>query len=143
MVQVPIKVNHNKKWMPAMYVAYFGILQKLANSHGYALCVHGQVVRDFDLIAVPFDSDVSPHITLLNDIKKAIGIEKSTEKIFDIVGHEPHGRTCYTIECGGGGYLDISFTPTMDQAINKILSDKKRKMEIDAMFEKFAKIDTL
>lgn len=29
------KKEHGKKWMPAMYVAYFGIIQKIANEHGY------------------------------------------------------------------------------------------------------------
>jgi hypothetical protein len=125
-----MKSQNLPKWMPAMYVAYFGILQELANHHGYALCVHGSVIRDFDLIAVPFDVEVRPHEDLLLAIRKAIGLEESSNKIFDIVGHEPHGRTCYTIECGGDGYFDISFTPTMQQAINKIKLDAKRDNEL-------------
>lgn len=126
----------SKKWMPAMYVAYFGIIQELANKHGYALCVHGSVTRDFDLIAVPFDEEIRPHHDLLSDIRKTVGLDQVSDKIFDIVGHEPHGRTCYTIECGGGGYFDISFTPTMKEAKEKIKNDIKREIEIKEMYEK-------
>lgn len=124
------------KWMPMMYVNYFGLLQKLANDHGYILCVHGSVVRDFDLICVPFHFVVKPHQDLLNAIKKAIGFEKSSEKRFDIVGHEPHGRTCYTIECGGGGYLDISFTPSIQEAMEKLKSDLQKGIEIKELLNK-------
>ena len=130
------KIEHNKKWMPIMYVNYFGLLQQIAVSHGYALCVHGSVVRDFDLIFVPFDVIVSPHEKVLKDIKQKIGNDKSTKEIFDKVGHEPHGRTCYTIECGGGGYFDISFTPSMQEAIEQINNDNFRKIEMQQLLSK-------
>lgn len=127
----------SKKWMPAMYVAYFGKLQHLAIHHGYALCVHGSITRDFDIIAVPFDPIVSSHDVLIREIKKMIGVPNSSnDPMFDIVGHEPHGRTCYTIECGGGGYFDISFTPTKEQATQWIKDEEKRKTDIVEMLRK-------
>lgn len=130
------KPKHGKKWMPAMYVAYFGILQKVAREHGYALCVHGSIVRDFDLIAVPFGEKLKSHQELLSEIRSIIGFGESSEKKFDIVGMEPHGRMCYTIECGGGGYLDISFTPTMQQAIEMIEKNEKRGKEMKELLQK-------
>ena len=114
-----------------MYVTYFGIIQQLAQEHGYALCVHGSIVRDFDLIAVPFDDVVKPHLELLDAIKKVIVIEKNSKEVFDKVGYEPHGRICYTIECGGGGYFDISFTPSIQDAIEKIKRDAAISKEIE------------
>jgi hypothetical protein len=118
-----------------MYVAYFGILQELANRHGYALCVHGSVVRDFDLIAVPFEARVSPHEVLLGDIRKAIGSPEEGHPAFSHIGHEPHGRTCYTIESGGGGYFDISFTPTLEQAIIEVQRKERRDAEIEVFLK--------
>lgn len=140
MVQPPVithsgKVIHGKKWMPAMYVAYYGIIESLAKEHGYALAVHGSITRDFDLFAVPFEPTVSPHEVLLAEIRKVIGIESSSDKVFDLVGHEAHGRTCYTIECGGGGYFDISFTPTLQQAMDKIKADMQRADEINNLLK--------
>ncbi len=129
------KVVHGKKWMPAMYVAYFGILKDVAAFHGYALCVHGSIERDFDLIAVPFDLKVSSHTELLQAIRVVVGCETSSDKLFDIVGHEPHGRTCYTIEAGGGGYFDISFTPTLQEAVKRAKQEIKNEAEIKELLK--------
>jgi hypothetical protein len=130
------------KWMPMMYVNYFGLLQRLANEHGYALCVHGSVGRDFDLVCVPFDEVVKPHEELITAIKKMIGHDHSSDPIYDIVGHEPHGRTCYTIECGGGGYLDICFTPTMQQAIELSKQQARKKEEMESLLESIRGTET-
>lgn len=130
------------KWMPMMYVNYFGLIQKLANEHGYALCVHGSVVRDFDLVCVPFDEVVKPHEELIAAIRKEIGLDTSSDPIFDKIGYEPHGRICYTVECGGSGYFDISFTPTMQQAIKMVEDRKVRRKEIKTIIASFKEGDT-
>lgn len=119
-----------KKWMPAMYVAYYPILQEIFNKHGYALCVHGSVVRDFDLIAVPFEDKISPHEEVLLEIKEVVGLEKSEKGGYRMSGLEPHGRMCYAIECGGGGYFDISFTPTIPYVMNLVEIELKKKEEV-------------
>ncbi len=131
------------KWMPIMYVTYFGILQKLAKEHGYILCVHGSVVRDFDLVAVPFDETVSPHKVLLDEIKKAIGSPEDDDESFEIVGYEPHGRICYTIQCGAGGYFDISFTPSLQQAAEYLSRKEWKSKEINQLIEATNKMPEL
>jgi hypothetical protein len=133
--------DRGPKWMPMMYVNYFGILQKLAMDHGYALCVHGSVVRDFDLVCVPFDEIVSPHHELLAAIRMQIGLAASSDPIYDKVGYEPHGRTCYTIECGSTGYFDISFTPSMLQAMELIKEQSRKREEMEAILETIRNIE--
>lgn len=125
--------------MPAMYVAYFGILQQIVNKHGYALCVHGSVVRDFDLVAVPFEDKVSSHTEVLEEIKQMVGLENPEIVNWRMAGLEPHGRMCYAIECGGGGYFDISFTPSMQQAIEFIKKERKTKSEVNKLLKKVNK----
>lgn len=102
------KQHHKNKWMPAVYVSYYGILINIAKKHGYALGIHGSVTRDFDLIAVPWVDNPSSHIVFLQDIKNMVGIEQVTELPYDSVEEKPKGRMAYTIPTGGGGYLDIS-----------------------------------
>lgn len=133
------KPEHGKKWMPVMYCAYYGILKDIAEEHGYALCVHGSVVRDFDLIAVPFDENPKPHAQLLDAIKKVIGIDKNADPLYDKVGYEPNGRICYTIQCGGGGYFDISFTPSLKDAVEFVKKESLRDAEIKNLFSKMNK----
>lgn len=132
-----LKDAKRPKWMPMVYVNYFGLLQKLAKEHGYALCIHGSVVRDFDLVCIPFDEVVKPHEELIAAIHKAIGFDKSSDPIFDQVGYEPHGRICYTVECGGSGYFDISFTPTMQQAFKLAQDSLIRREEIKTLIASF------
>lgn len=124
------KPHHNNKWMPAMYVAYFGILEKIANEHGYALCIHGSVARDFDLVAIPFDEKIKPHKQVIDAIRKAVGMKGIVDEIHNIVGHEPHGRTVYTIECGAGGYFDLSFTPTLEEAMQQVRNKVMKEAEV-------------
>lgn len=133
------KIEHRKKWMPAMYVAYFGILQEIANRHGYALCVHGSVVRDFDLVAVPFDDKISTHEEVMEEIKEMVGLKHGHIEGYKMVGLEAHGRMCYAVECGAGGYFDISFTPTMQQAIAQVRSERKRKLEVGKLLKQINK----
>lgn len=118
-----------------MYVNYFGLLTKIVNAHGYALCVHGSAVRDFDLIAVPFDEFVSSHEEVIRSIKKEIGNTGSSDPLFDKVGHEPQGRICYTIECGGNGYFDISFTPSLQERADYIMRKSLRELEVKKMLD--------
>ena len=127
-----MKVQHGKKWMPAMYVAYFGMIEEVMNEHGYALCIHGSVTRDFDLVAIPFEEKIAPHKLVLDRIREIVGLAE-TDALFDVVGMEPHGRTCYTIPCGGGGYFDISFTPTLDQLRELERRESERKDEIKSL----------
>ena len=124
------------KWMPSMYVTYFGILQGIFSKHGYILYAHDSVVKDFDLVAVPFHDDISTHEVVLDEVKSMIGLDKPTMENFRMTGMEAHGRMCYAIECGGGGYFDISFTPTLKDAINFIERQKKNDKDIKKLLSK-------
>lgn len=132
------KPEHGKKWMPAMYVAYYGILNEIAKKHGYMLCVHGSVVRDFDVVFVPFDEKISSHKEVLDDIEMMVGI-KGDDRFFEgewnLYGYEPHGRSCYCIECGGGGYFDISFTPTLKDVHELYEALEKKKKEVQDVLD--------
>lgn len=128
--------NHGKKWMPAMYVVYFGLLQQIFNKNGYALCVHGSIMKDFDLVAIPFDHKISPHDKVLTEVKEMVGLSKQEVVGYRMTGLEPHGRMCYAIECGGGGYFDISFTPTIQQITDLIKKEKKQKSEMKRLLAK-------
>ena len=101
--------HHGNKWMPIMYVTYFGMLKEIAESKGYCLSVHGSVTRDFDLIAIPWTEVPSSHEELLKAFRDCIEI--NVGEPYDSMCVKPGGRIAYTIMSGGGGYLDISITP--------------------------------
>ena len=101
------KLHHGNKWMPVMYVTYYGMLSEIAKEYGYALAVHGSVTRDFDLIAVAWVENPKPHLELIKAIAEKVGVAHGS-RFYDTVEEKPHNRIAYTIHCGAGGYFDIS-----------------------------------
>jgi hypothetical protein len=107
------KVHHGHKWMPIMYVTYFGMLKEIAEQHGYCLSVHGSVNRDFDIICVPWVDTPFSHNQLLQAFSECVGISRSNGLPYDSMVEKPHGRISYTLNVGSGGYLDISIMPVI------------------------------
>ena len=110
------------------YRKLIGPLRKTARENGYALAVHGSLARDIDLIAVPWQPQVSHPMVLIEDLLKVVrsipitdtraeGIgffkpeESSAYFQAGMPGAKPHGRLVWSIHLGGGPYLDISVMP--------------------------------
>ena len=82
-------------------------LTEVARTHGYALAVHGSMIRDFDLICIPW-------VTCPSTPREVV---KAFAEIFRI-GQIPkptlkeHGRLCYTLNFSFADcYIDLSFMP--------------------------------
>lgn len=106
---------------PPCYVMYYQTLKAVADEHDYALAVHGSMVRDFDLVAIPWHETASHPADLILAFKKAVG-GVFTKHDFDHIGTvmgnatiRPHGRMTWclhlTDEGMYGPYLDISVMP--------------------------------
>jgi hypothetical protein len=101
----------------AAYCAIYPMLLQIAKDHGYALCVHGSLHRDLDLVAVPWIEEASEAIDLIKAIKKSVSAVFHHEEFDHLVPDgEPtkkaHGRIAYSLHLTNhgmyGGYLDIS-----------------------------------
>jgi hypothetical protein len=99
-------------------------LRERARQLGYALGVHGTLIRDIDLIACPWSADAVPARHLAEAIR--IEAERVWGIAFDVdaprmrnphysnegrPGHKPHGRMCWSFHLGGGPYIDLSVMP--------------------------------
>jgi hypothetical protein len=94
------------------FVDNIDVLRHCARNHGYALAVHGSLLRDIDLVAVPWTSkatrgrvlkDAMEKLLLaLNGGKGVAGSKRATRK--------PHGRRTYVIHFGDT-YIDLSIMP--------------------------------
>lgn len=91
--------------LPVLYVALYPLMRKRARKLGYALAVHGSLVRDCDLIAVPWvENAVEPY-----ELAKALSEITHSEISLDAPMIKPFGRIAYTFQIGGaGGYVDLS-----------------------------------
>jgi len=95
-------------YAPVYAVALYPKLAKIFQKHGYALAVHGSLVRDFDIIAVPWGEKLSSHEEVIKEVTELFFIRQIGEP-----DTRHHGRIAYTISVGFGDcVLDLSFFPT-------------------------------
>ncbi|HEV3342608.1 MAG TPA: hypothetical protein VG125_19705 [Pirellulales bacterium] len=99
-------------------------LRAEARRLGYALAVHGSLLRDIDLLACPWTEGAAPGAELAKAIclkaaeinRHAILKPPETDEYFrrGCPGFHPHGRLCWTFHLGGGPYIDLSVMPRSD-----------------------------
>lgn len=95
-----------------LYSAYFPMMIEKAKEFGYALCLHGSLKRDMDLVAVPWVEDAAEPLTLVMALKELVG--GYTKKDLQ-VEQKPHGRVAYVIYLHFNMYFDISVMPKVNQ----------------------------
>ncbi len=97
---------------------YAGLLPRLrekAYQLGWALGVHGSLVTDLDLIAVPWIDAASDARTMVEalasvceDTSVPAVIDATTWMAVRDPSPKPHGRMAWTISFGGRTYIDLS-----------------------------------
>ncbi len=92
-----------------------------ARELGYALALHGSLVRDLDLIAVPWTEDAVSAAELVAAMIEACGgftINDETADPYDYTRRnpqpKPHGRRSWKIFLGGSPYIDLSVMPRVE-----------------------------
>jgi hypothetical protein len=95
-----------------VYATMLPGLKKIAEKHGYALSIHGSMLRDFDLVAIPWTHECSPGADLIKAIADALSCYQGGP----VTGPEqkPHDRQAWIIPLGAGLALDISVMPRVD-----------------------------
>jgi hypothetical protein len=99
---------------PAYACIYHG-LAEIAREYGYALAIHGSVLTDLDLIAVPWTDDAVDAESLMMLIRDHCGKcavnldEYSNEHIEPSI--KPHGRLAWKFHLHAGGAVDLSVLP--------------------------------
>lgn len=93
---------------------YSSFLVPRARQLGYALCIHGSMTRDLDLVACPWTYDAVPPFDLAQALCEEVGGAIDPHDIGNPTG-KPHGRLAWRIHCGGGPYIDLSVMPRRGQ----------------------------
>jgi hypothetical protein len=97
------------------YAVLYPIMAEKAQEFGYALSIHGSMVNDFDLVAIPWVEEAGSGEELVKALVKYLdlfvtpmGVQANPEK-------KPHGRTAWhlTFENSSGVkcYIDLSVLP--------------------------------
>jgi hypothetical protein len=90
-------------------------LRSTAKRLGYALGVHGSLMRDIDIIAAPWTRDAVDACTLIEELRITVERVKGGLCLLtpdNLHGeNKPHGRRAWSLHLCGGPYLDISVAP--------------------------------
>lgn len=90
----------------------YRLLAKCARNHGYALTVHGSMLRDVDLVAVPWVRRCKAPSTLIKSMRGIVAGTAGRDKVYVRINKKPeikpHGRLGWSLFFSRDAYLDIS-----------------------------------
>lgn len=103
---------------PGVYALFVHGIARRAREVGYCIAVHGSLARDLDLVAVPWVEEAIPAEELAQLVAMYLGGTIETDwgaQPGDFSKRnpqpKPHGRLAYSIQLGGGPYVDLSVMP--------------------------------
>jgi succinate dehydrogenase/fumarate reductase flavoprotein subunit len=107
----------------AAYAVFYPTLAEIARQKGYALAIHGTMLRDCDFVAIPWTPQAVEPIELIDAMKRACGgcyWSPETDRFYKLSSHgtkKPHGRIAYSVHLtdrgGEGPYFDVSVMPRL------------------------------
>ena len=99
---------------PAYAVLYHG-LQYVAREKGYSLAIHGSVLTDLDLVAIPWVEECCSAEALKDAIIERLGLISVNldqySKEHPEPEEKPHGRLAWKLHMDAGGSVDLSVMP--------------------------------
>lgn len=127
-----------------VYATVYPFLQEVARAHGYALALHGSMVRDMDVVAVPWHTECSEPDTLAKAMQDALGHycgKSGKEYTWGEIPRDtkPHNRTAYTLRFGSNDplfWVDLSVvqpTPSAAFVLDTMVKDTVKSMMVNTV----------
>jgi hypothetical protein len=93
------------------YVFLVPLLANAARPLGYAIAVHGSLVRDLDVVAIPWTVDAAPAEELVAKLVATLGWTTPADALVTGPEAKPHGRLAWSIPLDCGPWIDLSVIP--------------------------------
>lgn len=95
------------------YACLYHGLCDTARKHGYALAIHGSIVTDLDLVAIPWTNEAVDPETLVAALREHIGMLTTVpgSLLNDTATEKPHGRRAWNLYMDFGAKVDLSVMP--------------------------------
>ncbi len=101
------------------YACIYHGLATIARRHGYALSLHGSMLTDLDLVAIPWTDEAIAADALVEELKKYVGLLIDDTEDEDIRSRlptrKPHGRIAWRLSSWAGGSVDLSVMPRVTE----------------------------
>lgn len=92
---------------PNVYCSILQTLREVARGHGYAIAIHGSMLRDLDLVAVPWTEEASEASVLAESIRASVdGLESR-----GCPERKAHGRLVWSFSIMPCHFIDLSVMP--------------------------------
>jgi hypothetical protein len=95
------------------------LMRVVSRECGYALAVHGSMIRDVDVVAIPWTEEACSAEALVKRLWELLG--EGGFGPFDQAAipsePKPHGRAAYTLLTFSGGFIDLSVMPRTEKKI--------------------------
>ncbi len=101
---------------PAYAVIYHGLCD-VASAHGYALAIHGTLVNDLDLVAVPWVEEAAQVEALVEALRAHVQACLNISASDVNPEPKPHGRVAWNLYMGAGAKVDLSVMPRLPRGI--------------------------
>ena len=96
-----------------IYCSLYPDLAQVVRTKGYALCVHGSMQRDFDLVCIPWVKNPAQPEEVVETLTKSFELVVIGDPVVKF-----HGRKIWTLSLGFGEcFLDLSFMPIKEECI--------------------------
>lgn len=93
------------------YTVLYASFRKAALECGYALALHGSMIHDLDLIAVPWVDDATDFETLVSKLSDCISETIWKDHHLKSASVKPHGRIAYTLSIYSDWHIDLCIMP--------------------------------
>ncbi len=95
---------------PALYATLYMLMVPAARKLGYALAIHGSMVRDMDVVAIPWTGAAVSEKELVDSLISEFKLYMISDA--DMDSERKHfGRRAYTLGWDAGMSIDLSITP--------------------------------
>lgn len=110
--------NMKRPNLAPAYASLFPGLAEIAQKYGYALAMHGSMITDMDLVAVPWTEEAIPAQQLVEILY--VHLQRLTLRLCeeDVKPFGPkypevkaHGRIAWLLPLGHGAVIDLSVMP--------------------------------
>lgn len=109
---------------PVLFTMLWPRLVVVARECGYALGLHGSMVRDLDVMAMPWTPAATDVETLVNMLCDRCGLRR--DAVTDLSQDKPHGRLSFLLLWDAHCIVDLSVMPPMKKLTIKDLVGGRR-----------------
>ena len=116
---------------PAFFASIYEDIRQCAMGWGWAVALHGSLINDMDIMAMPWAEEAIKFEELIDKISKLFDENFMAENYTITYDEKPHHRVVATIPIWADFYLDISTIDTrkpMERIIERL--EEERHTEI-------------